>query len=65
MDGAAAESHAGVPTVVYHLLGDVKFAAFLKAQPVAYWTMVRNSIAAAANITYLRRHFPETVKVLF
>jgi len=43
----------------------VKFAAFLKAQPVAYWTMVRNSIASAANITYLRRHFPETVKVLF
>ena len=28
-DGAAAESIAGVPTVVYHLLGDEKFAKFL------------------------------------
>jgi hypothetical protein len=65
VDGAAAESHAGVPYLVYHLLGDAKFAAFLKAQPVEYWTMVRNSIASAANIAYLRRHFPETVKVLF
>jgi hypothetical protein len=27
--------------------------------------MVRNSIASAENIPYLRRHFPETVKVLF
>jgi hypothetical protein len=65
VDGAAAESHAGVPTVVYHLLGDAKFAAFLTAQPVEYWTMVRNSIAGSENIPYLRRHFPETVKVLF
>ena len=65
VDGAAAESHAGVPIVVYHLLGDVRFAAFLKAQPIEYWTMVRNSIAGAENIPYLRRHFPETVKVLF
>jgi hypothetical protein len=65
VDGAAAESFAGVPTVVFHLLGDAKFAAFLKAQPVEYWTMVRNAIASAENIAYLRRHFPETVKALF
>ena len=65
VDGAAAESQAGVPIVVYHLLGDVKFAAFLKAQPIEYWTMVRNSIAGSENVPYLRRHFPETVKVLF
>jgi hypothetical protein len=65
VDGGAAESFAGVPTIVYQILGDAKFAAFLKAQPVEYWTMVRNSIASAANIAYLRRHFPETVKVLF
>lgn len=65
VDGAAAESHAGVPTIVYNLLGDAKFAAFLRAQPVEYWTMVRNSIASAENITYLQRHFPETVNVLF
>lgn len=36
VDGGVAESHAGVPYIVYHLLGDAKFAAFLKAQPVEY-----------------------------
>jgi hypothetical protein len=65
IDGGGAESHAGVPYIVYHLLGDSKFAAFLKAQPVEYWTMVRNSVVSDANLAYLRRHFPETVKVLF
>ena len=34
-DGAAAESITGVPTVVYHLLGDEKFARFLAAQSLA------------------------------
>ena len=43
-DGAAAESIAGVPTVVYHLLGDEKFAKFLVAQPLPYRMMVRNMI---------------------
>jgi hypothetical protein len=36
VDGAAAESHEDVPAVVYHLLGDEKFAKFLKTQPLAY-----------------------------
>ena len=65
VDGGAAESFAGVPTLVYHVLGDTRFAAFLKTQPVEFWAMVRNSIASASNIAYLRRHFPETVRVLF
>ena len=52
-----------MPTVVYHLLGDEKFAKFLNAQPMAYRLMVRNSIASDG--TYLRRHFPETAKILF
>ena len=38
-DGAAAESITGVPTVVYHLLGDEKFAKFLVAQPLPYRVM--------------------------
>ena len=63
VDGAAAESYDGMPTVVYHLLGDAKFAKFLNAQPMAYRMMVRNSIAGDG--TYLRRHFPETSKALF
>ena len=64
VDGAAAESHQGVPTAVYHILGDEKFAKFLSDQPLAYRLMVRNSIASDAS-TYLHRHFPETTRTLF
>lgn len=65
VDGAAAESYAGTPTTVFHLVGDAKFAAFLKAQPVKFRLMVRNSIAGDSATAYLRRHFPETVAILF
>ena len=65
-DGAAAESIAGVPTVVYHLLGDEKFAKFLVAQPLPYRMMVRNLIAHDGPMPlYLSRHFPQTAKALF
>ena len=68
-DGAAAESIADVPTIVYHLVGDAKFSAFLNAQPVAFRTMVRNNFLSdgrtPSDTLYLRRHFPETTKVVF
>jgi hypothetical protein len=68
-DGAAAESIGGVPTVVYHLLGDEKFAKFLLAQPLPYRMMVRNRILSDGLMppagVYLSRHFPQTAKVLF
>ena len=68
-DGAAAESMGGVPTVVYHLLGDEKFAKFLLAQPLPYRMMVRNRILSdglmAPASLYLSRHFPQTTKALF
>jgi hypothetical protein len=68
-DGAAAESIAGVPTTVYHLLGDEKFAKFLVAQPLPYRMMVRNLVVGggltAHASEYLSRHFPQTTKVLF
>ena len=68
-DGAAAESIGGVPTVVYHILGDEKFAKFLLAQPLPYRMMVRNRILSdglmpPANL-YLSRHFPLTTRALF
>jgi hypothetical protein len=65
VDGAAAESYAGTPSTVFHLVGDAKFAAFLKAQPAKFRLMVRNSIAGNSATAYLRRHFPETVAILF
>jgi hypothetical protein len=69
VDGAAAESYAGMPTVVYHLLGDQKFARFLQDQPLAFRMMIRNralggGLMVPANL-YLRQHFPETTKMLF
>jgi len=69
VDGAAAESYAGMPAVVYHLLGDEKFAKFLGTRPLAFRLMVRNSIvsdrAAPSATVYFRRHFPGATKVLF
>jgi len=65
VDGAAAESYSGTPTIVFHLVGDAKFAAFLKAQPAKFRLMVRNSLAGDSATAYLRRHFPETVAILF
>ena len=68
-DGAAAESIAGVPTVVYHLLGDEKFAKFLVARPLSYRMMVRNLIVGDGLTghasVYLSRYFPQTARVLF
>ena len=64
-DGAAAEIIAGVPTVVYHILGDEKFAKFLVAQPLPYRMMVRNLIASDSFTEYLGRYFPLTTKALF
>lgn len=68
-DGAAAESITGVPTVVYHLLGDEKFARFLAVQSLAVQGMVRNIIVRDGPLRpttlYLQRHFPATTKILF
>ncbi len=68
-DGAAAESIAGMPTVVVHLLGDAKLAKYLAAQPVSRQVLVRNIVvgdgALPPTTLYLQRHFPETTKMLF
>ena len=69
VDGAAAESHQGVPTAVYHLLGDEKFARFLAGEPIGFRMLVRREILGDWTTipagTYLREDFPETTKVLF
>jgi len=68
-DGAAAESLTRLPTAVYHLLGDGKFAKYLAAQPVSSQASVRNIVVGDGRLppttAYLQRHFPETTKVLF
>lgn len=69
VDGAASESFGDMPTVVYHLLGDEKFAQFLAAQPMTFRMMVRNQIShqgyPAPASEYLSRHFPQTTQLLF
>ena len=41
VDGAAAvDAFERLPTAVYHILGDEKFAKFLGAQPLTYRVMV-------------------------
>ena len=70
-DGAAAEEHGIVLSIVVHLLGDNRFAAFLEKQPLAYQLAARNEFTGHDTtypfntIEYLRRHFPKTSKVLF
>ncbi|MBA3608029.1 MAG: hypothetical protein H0W43_05895 [Chthoniobacterales bacterium] len=67
-DGAAAESIQGVPTVVYHLLGDEKFAGFLALQPIAYRMMVRNLILSTRDpvgAQEFQRDFPLSAPLLF
>gem|GEM_PF-852050 len=67
-DGAAAESVGNLPTVIYHLLGDEKFAQFLSAQPVPSRMMVRREILQHGMTTppglYLKLHFPKTAALL-
>jgi hypothetical protein len=69
VDGAAAESHQGVPTLVYHLLGDQRFAQFLASEPISFRMLVRREIlgdwTSIPAGSYLREDFPETTKVLF
>lgn len=63
-DGAAAESIGGMPSVVYHILGDEKFAKYLRDQPLAFQGQVRRIMSGEGH-GYLQRHFPETTKLLF
>lgn len=68
-DGAAAECLATIPTAVYHLLGDAKFAGFLRGEPLAFQALARRVVLWDGRLPpttlYLQRHFPETAKVLF
>ncbi len=69
-DGAAAEEHVGVSSVVIHLMGDDAFAKFLREQSRGFRDQV--SIAEGSDIVYpfdtkeyFHQHFPETAKIMF
>jgi tetratricopeptide (TPR) repeat protein len=71
LDGAAAETHiTSIEEVVIHLVGDDKFAAFLREQPPEF----RQGISGGWELgtfspfdpkEYFRRHFPNSAKILF
>ena len=71
LDGAAAETHvtSEVPVVI-HLLGDDKFAEFLREQPRKF----RENVSLGRDLgafypfdskEYFRRHFPKSAKLVF
>lgn len=68
-DGAAAECLTTIPTAVYHLVGDARFAGFLRGEPLAFQALVRSVVLWDGRLPpttlYLQRHFPETARVLF
>lgn len=69
-DGAAAEEHSGVLSVVIHLMGDDALAGFLVKQSHAFRVMVGRSLEGDVTFPfesreYFRRHFPKTTRILF
>lgn len=68
-DGAAAEEHVGVSSVVIHLIGDDAFAKFLDEQSLDFYEQLTAvwelGIAWPFDTKeYLRRHFPKSAKFL-
>jgi tetratricopeptide (TPR) repeat protein len=71
LDGAAAETHiTSIEEMVIHLVGDDKFAEFLREQPPE----LRQSISGGWELgtfspfdpkEYFRQHFPKSAKILF
>jgi len=66
-DGAAAEEHEGVMSVVLHLIGDDAFAKFLREQTRGFC----DQVILAEDLSYpfkadeyFRQHFPKTTKIL-
>ncbi|MGI8821291.1 MAG: hypothetical protein ACR2ID_10570 [Chthoniobacterales bacterium] len=70
MDGAAAESYFRDTWELFHILGDRKFVEFLRGQSLEDQLQTRDSLwdevpGGLDYPDYLRRHFPETAKILF
>ena len=68
-DGAAAEEHIGVSSVVIHLIGDDAFAKFLDEQSLDFseqlifgWQL--GIVWPFDTKEYFRRHFPKSAKFL-
>ncbi|MBO0695046.1 MAG: tetratricopeptide repeat protein [Verrucomicrobia bacterium] len=67
-DGAGAEEHEGVTSVVIHLIGDDTFANFLREQTRGF----RDQMGFVSDVAYpfdtkeyFHQHFPKSAKILF
>lgn len=70
-DGAAGDGHSYFSSIVIHLLGDEKLAAFLAEQPIDYRIGVRNEFSGGfvnwgedEGMGYGERHFPKCFGLL-
>src|SRR6266480_6798283 len=69
-DGAAAEEHVRVSSVVIHLIGDEAFAKFLDEQSLDFCEQLTvawesRTVWPFDTKEYFRRHFPKSAKFLF
>ena len=68
-DGAAAEEHLGVSSVVIHLIGDEAFAKFLRDQGRKFREIVSfertDIVYPFESKEYFRQHFPKSARILF
>jgi uncharacterized protein YgiM (DUF1202 family) len=70
-DGAACDVHVEILIKLIHILGDEKLAKFLSRQSpsfnkeVAELIMTDNALEPFGQISYMKRNFPKTARLLF
>lgn len=70
-DGAAYETHVHVIIKLIHILGDDKLSKFLSRQSpdykkrVAQYVTDDNGLPPFEPVSYMKRHFPKTARLLF
>ena len=70
-DGAACDTHVEILIKLIHILGDEKLAKFLSRQSpsfnkeVAELVMTDNALEPFGQISYMKRNFPKTARLLF
>jgi uncharacterized delta-60 repeat protein len=70
MDGGAAESYFPDTWALFHVVGDKRFAEFLRREPLAKQLDARGVIASGTGERmdypeYFQHNFPETTKILY
>lgn len=70
-DGAAHETHVAIVIKLIHIIGDDKFSKFLSRQSPDYQKQVAHYVTNDVGlspfepVSYMKRHFPKTARLLF